>query len=296
MDIVGGFTENWASIVFTDEEKMPNQAERLAKLEGSTTLIGYVIMVLVPSLLFWGWYITSNVIAIKQQLADGGNKQIVAQLHSPQSSEKLRAALSTVIAQVQTSRADGQKPNPVKIGALSRALSQVVKKDPELPEAWQAAAELISYDTSYPSAVRVPPDLGTQIRPAPVSGSCYDLPTVQEGPHPTGTSSTDTMVLHDCILDLSDLEAFEGSEQVKAMKATTLGWRGAVVIVLDLVRVKVTYHGGAVIPVTLIQTYGCQFDFDVSTPPPPRGKALLEALLSTDLSRSDVAVQLPAAA
>ena len=84
---------------------------------------------LVPSLLLWAWFITNNVIAIKQQLADDGNKQIVAELTNPESPQQLQANLSTVVAQVRSVRVNGKKPDPKKIAGLSNAVAQVIRQD-----------------------------------------------------------------------------------------------------------------------------------------------------------------------
>jgi hypothetical protein len=104
--------------------------------------------------LIWATYITINVIA----LASGGTAKLVAELKAPKSLEQLQANLTTVTAQIQTARVKGIKPDEKKVKALSGALSQVVEHNQNLPEAWSATAELISYQSQilHPTLEQLP--------------------------------------------------------------------------------------------------------------------------------------------
>jgi hypothetical protein len=148
------------------DDGMAKIEERVATLESSMRSIKLMIGVLVPALLFWGWYITTNVVAMKQSLADGGNTKLVTELKAPKSREQLQASLSTVIAQVQTARANGTKPDEKKVNALSAAMYQVVQQHRELPETWQAASQLVSFRTvSFNISPNLPPCDTVHTRP-----------------------------------------------------------------------------------------------------------------------------------
>lgn len=153
--------------------------ERVIALDERVTLIGRVLIVLVPLLVLWGAYITVNVISMKQALTDQ-NTKLVTELKEPKSPEQLQAGLSTVIAQVQRARVEGKPPNPQKVEALSKAVSEVVQSDPNLPEAWSAAAELISYRTgaTHPAAAHLPPCDLSSAKPESRPGA---LPNNQPG-------------------------------------------------------------------------------------------------------------------
>jgi len=128
----------------------------ISEFTGSLKVIKGIAMWAAVPVLAWATFITYNVIAM---MNGGGTSKIVAELKAPKSQEQLRANLSTVIAQVQTARAEKKKPNSQKVEALSKAVSQVVQQNPSVPEAWGAAAELISYHTemTHPNAAHLPP-------------------------------------------------------------------------------------------------------------------------------------------
>jgi hypothetical protein len=124
-----------------------------AEMKGSFKTWGVIASVISTAFTFgaiaalgWCWSLASKVTAIQQQLADGGNTKIVAELKSPESTEQLQANLATVAAEVQTARVKGAQPNQ-KTAALSQAVSQVIRREPTIPEVWQAASQLVSFRT-----------------------------------------------------------------------------------------------------------------------------------------------------
>jgi hypothetical protein len=127
---------------------MPTQPERIASLETTTSIAKWVLGIFIPLVILWGAFITMNVIAVKQQLADGGNTKLVTELKAPKSPEQLQANLAMVTAQIETARVDGKQPNEKKVKALAGALTEVAKRNPALPEPWRAIATLTSYSTS----------------------------------------------------------------------------------------------------------------------------------------------------
>ena len=137
---------------------MASQPERIASLETTASIAKWVLGIFIPLVIVWGAFVTMNVIAIKQQLADGNNTKLVTELETPKSPQQLQANLTTVTAQIQTARVNGIKPNEKKVVALSRAISQVVVHNPDLPEAWHATTELISYrsEIAHPTPEHLP--------------------------------------------------------------------------------------------------------------------------------------------
>jgi hypothetical protein len=131
---------------------MADLTERTASLEAHRTWYWKALSCL--AVLGFGWLtwaslaiisIKGDMQAIKQKIKDGGLGDIVSELKEPKSNQQLQANLSTVTAQIQTARINGEHPDEKKVEALSGALSQVVRHNPDLPEVWRAASELISY-------------------------------------------------------------------------------------------------------------------------------------------------------
>jgi hypothetical protein len=116
----------------------------LAKLQGSAGTIKWILGIFLPLIAIWMGTLSYSVFF----QAGAASSKIVAELKSPKSPQQLQANLNTVVADIQTATANGNKPNEKKVAALSGALSQVVKKNPELPEAWRAVATLVSYRSS----------------------------------------------------------------------------------------------------------------------------------------------------
>jgi hypothetical protein len=218
-----------------------------------------VISAAVLGLGWWVFFITSSVIAMRQQLADGGNKQIVAELNAPKSEQQLQANLSTVIAQVQRAQLDGQKPNPEKISALGGALSRVVQRSPGVPDAWHAAATLINYRTA-----------------AKKSNNQICKPSGNEmaiGLSPDFKVQT-VIILQDCTLVLDDAPEIVDTKSFKAVPENERG--------LILKNVHVIYRGGAIIPVKGILFAQCSFDFQMYSAPPLPARSLTVTLLASN--------------
>jgi len=99
------------------------------------------------------------------------------------------------------------------------------------------------------------------------------------------------LIWNDCTLQLDDLNGFDNSYAVKLIENSP---KGRVPIALVLVRVKVIYRGGPLVPIIGMKAYGCEFEFDIPKPPPTRGKSLLEAILS-DFSKPNLDIKIPPA-
>lgn len=241
----------------------------------------------------WCFHISGQVTAIAQQLKDGGNPSLVAQIKAPASPAQLKANLSTVVAQVETAKANNKPPEPAKVEALSHAVSAVVKRDPSLPEGWQAASALVSFRPAS-NDVLLPPSLTALVGgPKPNDADCFTkkLEVIPPPPIPAGQPAN--VVLSDCTLRMDAPADF-----LKAMDRDTPGGGGAFFafegVNLTLVRVHLVYRGGPLIQPDKVVMYGCTFDFDLDKQPPPRGVRLIMALLDQPLQATQT-VELGAA-
>ena len=221
-------------------------------------VLGVLLTAVVTGIGWWGWFVTTNVVAMKQQLADGGNKQLVTELKNPKSSQQLLANLSTVVAQVQTATVEKKPPNAKKVEALSDAVATVLKSQPELASGWNAAAELVSYSTFRPEQ--------------PYSASCINA----KGATRRITSDAVGSIWQitewkDCTLYLDAPETL-GDIPPSA---------GIIKSVLDLQNVRIVYRGGKIPDIYQLKLQSCVFDFQLSEPPPIPARRLTVQLLAT---------------
>lgn len=256
---------------------MPKIEERVAAIETAAKHLKLTIGILVPTLLLWGAYITKNVISIKQALADQGTR-LVAQLNSAKSPEELRATLSTVTAQVQTSQVDHKTPDPKKTMALSTAVARVIHNDPQIPEAWEAASALISFRFSNHEPIKSVP-----------CGSSPEnimIPPLD----PQHSLFEQGIRYHDCTVTLDDaLEIIDSKDYKLMSKPIQPLWRFGIVFQ----NVHVIYRGGKVLPANVFVFSNCTFEFQMNIPPSaPSGRSLTSTLLATT-DTSKVTVVLP---
>jgi len=229
---------------------MAPQPERLASLEATVSIAKWVLGIFIPLVIVWGSFITVNVIAIKQQLADGGNTKLVAELKAPKSAEQLQANLSTAIAQIQTARVQRKQPSVGKLDALSTAITDVAKREPKLPQVWQAESELISYrsETLSPNSPKV---LSTS-----AGKPCkFELFATQPGSR-----------YSNCEVTLEDV-----AEMTNGIK---IGDQPSNLQFTDCI---VHYYGGP-LPTTQMTFYNSVFRFDVPIVPSSRGSNLILAI------------------
>jgi hypothetical protein len=264
--------------------EMATQPERLAALETNVKAIKGIAFILVPLILGWAAYMTVNVISMKQALVDGGYAKLVAQLEKPASTEQLRANLSTVVAQVQTARVNATRPNLKKVKALSDAVSNVVTNQPTLPEAWQAAAQLISYRSDSAGLL---PDAHAPCGESNNPGGIH----VHFTGGPPGADMVGSIVLSNCTLDLdratSVWASLSSQVEAKTLNGETItDWH------LFLHNVIVHYSGGPLLYVGQITCDHCVFDFRFQIAPPPIGRRMTETLLASN-DINDVFLDLP---
>lgn len=199
-------------------------------------------------------------------LETGWNTRLITELMYPKSQEELRASLATLNAQVETARAHGIPPNPLKLHAFALSVSKLIAQRPDFPEAWQAAAQLVSYRRA-----------GT-----PGQNGC-------DGPAAITAVDSDrqqqvVLNFHDCEIALDD---FLAGEDAGALPADSRA-------VLELKNVHVIYRGGLIAHIRSIVLSNCSFDFEMDRSPSPPGLLLTETLLSAeDIRNVTVNLQSP---
>jgi hypothetical protein len=178
----------------TLQERVAVLEERSNNKPQSNPLMVGLAVALLGGIGWWAFYVTTSIIAIKQQLRDGGSKELVTELTHPASEEQLRANLSLVAAQANVARLKKQPPT-VQTTMVSDAVAQVLQKNSGVPEAWQAAAQLIALRIPEPTSP--PPPCLT--RPMPALNSPIPGITRMTWARP-GFSK--------CTLDLNDVDGF----------------------------------------------------------------------------------------
>ncbi len=252
----------------------------ISEFKGSLKVIkGIAVCAAVP-VLAWATFITYNVIA----MMNGGGSKIVAELEAPKSPEQLQANLSTVIAQLQTAKVKGIKPDEKKVKALSGALSQVVEHNQNLPEAWSATAELISYQSQI-------------LHPIPEHLPACNLNGLKPETRPTRTPTgaldyNPGFYLSNCALRLEDVTPLTVTEVPSdfGIKFINPDHRNRVGFPIYLSNGEVIYNGGPIQTKQGFVFVNCVFNLHTrGVPDAPAQDLLMAALKSDDLSQVKIA-------
>jgi hypothetical protein len=149
-----------------DESSVMSKMDDIEKkLDGRITHVIVGSWAVVLLLLGWmgvgtGYLMTmrGDIQAIKQYEKDHGG-EIVKNIESPATKEQLAANLSLVSAQIQVARSENHKPDRKNLAGLQGALQIASREHPDIPEVWQADAQLVSYkSTGYGTRQRdLPP-------------------------------------------------------------------------------------------------------------------------------------------
>jgi hypothetical protein len=261
----------------SDCEMAATQLERdVIGLKTGVKVLSWILGILIPGLGFWGWFVTTNIIAMKQQLADGGNTKLVTELKNPQSPQQLQANLDTVIAQVETAKAAGQQPNPQKAHALAEAIAQVTRKNPDVPEAWQAATQLVNF--------RAP--LGGAAPAKCFSGNLNKLLPPERIPPPDNRSGWEFLVVEEsdgCTFDLDDAEAVVDRSKEMIDKATQLAAPERAGLAFRFRNAHIIYRGGPIpLEIKLYIFENCTFDWQLPSAPSVAGQRFTQQLLEAN--------------
>jgi hypothetical protein len=203
----------------------------------------------------WCWHL-STVVAVLQT---GGNTQLLTELKEPKSPGQFRANLYTVIAQIETARAEGKQPDQKKMAALSDALSRAVQSHPEVPETWQAAAQLVDYKFQSISTVSTP--LRNCLDSIPTYAADFrgneELPA---GTMPDATAIGDIITTRDCAIDLDDDGSFFSTPLGQSMKLDAEAHPLMKTFTLQISNARITYSGGKLLPFNVIEFTNCIFE------------------------------------
>jgi len=211
-----------------------------------------------------------------------GNTKLVAQLNSPKSREQLQANLSTVVAQVQSARAEGKEPDEKKVVAISNALLEVSQNHPELPETWRAATELISYKSDKLRSIQ------GKLPPCDFKGVQPQMKQWTVGPE-GGVNGTYgyAFYLSKCSLKLEDVPDLANKEADAPFKWVHMV-DGIYRFPIFLTRGEVIYDGGPLNYDAGFAFINCTFDLHDDGVPSAGGQRILTAALkSEDLTRVD---------
>lgn len=272
---------------------MASQPERIASLETTASIAKWVLGIFIPLVIVWGAFVTMNVIAMKQQLADGGNTKLVTELKSPKSPDQLQANLSTVVAQIQMARVEGKPPDEKKVAALSGALAKVVQDSPSLPEVWQAAAQLVDYkfqpkqtDESLPNCLDMVPPEAPEVDRIQTPDGAVDYPNFS-GPQTQGWMAH--IYLGKCVLDLDDEGDFDNTSVGKYFQRVRKHHPQAAIFIIVVQDAVIKYSGGKMLPVSAIQFANCAFEIVPPVSLPSNNtKQLIAQLLPQKISTGEV--------
>lgn len=209
-----------------------------------------------------------DIRAIRQNLKDRGS-EIVNNIEHPKTTEDLAANLTLASAQIQVARAEHRKPDSSKLASLQHAIADAASEHTDLPAAWSAAAELISYRSSalHEFPQRLPPcdlvDLKPESRTWRLSNGVV-----------MGTAG---YYLSDCSLRLEDVPPLAvtdaGPLHVKPPDS--------ILLVVSLTNGEVIYDGGPIRHEGGFVFENCTFDLRTDGVPTGAARQILTAALTS---------------
>ena len=262
----------------------------VATLNGSFKTIKWIFGILAPIVIGWlgaGTYFLytqgGDIRAMKQKFSDSGIGPIV----SKATGSGLQKNLTIVAAQVQVARSAGKKAVSINskrdATSLSNSVADIAAEDPDTPQVWDAAAQLISYRSELQNGFQQNSEANCFLTPGPLTATPFTVAVSTENGY-----LLETMTLEHCALLLDDVDAYERSQiaygNQHAIKLNNTVPR----LKLILNHVHVIYRGGPIIPVFQIVFNQCNFTFQfppgIQTIPPAPAREIMENLLKADLS------------
>lgn len=247
----------------------------------------------------WCYNIGVRVGKLEQADAQRGI-QIVAQLKSPQSAQQLQANLTTVTAQIETAKAEGKAPDASKVQPLSNAISDVVKKNPDSPVAWNTAMQLVNYRfspkttdlSSLPDCLALPMIGGrSELQVPGADGTPAHIPFPQNVKL-SMEKWEGMVVVQDCRLDLDDDGNFASTSVAKGFEDDKKHQQEINYFVLEVNNAYITYRGGKLLPINEIRFKNCSFHIQPTLDvPDKRRQAITQQLL--EAKSNEGAIQLP---
>ncbi len=206
---------------------------------------------------------------------------------------------STVVSVIKTAREQRQMLDAAVISDVGKHLLA----QPAIPGSWGALGSLVAY--RYAAAAvetaQVLPDCNDTLRVGdnedvqseidPLSGKVSQVK--QNGfMQDTGKPWMSHVFLGKCTLSIDDSPEFSNTAIGKFFAAAQAHHPGLISRTLVLSDVRITYHGGPVIPVTNFEFNRCTFELIMNQQPPARGQSLTRQLLAGNTTRSVVTLPL----
>jgi len=285
LDVSSYVAENGGSDTFRFEEIMASQPERIASLE-THRIWHWAALGTVAAWLAWASLslisVSSDVRAIKQKLADGGIGPIVSAIQNPSSPQQLAANLSLLSSEIRVQRSEGRAPDQKKLDSIAPAIRFAATRNPQVPEVWQAAFQLVSFRSevlknTFPSSL---PNCATD------AGALNQIENTPETA--TGSGGHYWATLHDCVLNLDDDGKF-GESPLASFFAEANRRRPGNGNRISMRHGIITYSGGEMIPISQLVFTDSIFNF--STPkqvPPGPGRSLASQMLTANVGEGTI--------
>jgi hypothetical protein len=121
---------------------------RMLRVEVILGIVGLPMLAWLAWLSIMLFSVKGDPQAIKQKIKDGGLGDIVSKLENPSSRQELAANLALVSSQVRLDRAEEKEPDREKMSTLRSAVVKAAAQNPDVPEVWQAASQIVSFRTA----------------------------------------------------------------------------------------------------------------------------------------------------
>jgi hypothetical protein len=267
-------------------DEVENRFARTEKLAGA------VLLVLLSWMAAGTTFLVSmhgDIQAIKQNAKDHGG-EIVENIANPKGDAQLAANLALAGAQIQVARSENRPSDPRKLQQLQSVIAKAAETHPNVPEAWQAAAQLVSYRyqaMDVPLATQLPDCLDTVVpgrnidRVTQLDGSVVAEPGFTTSQAPKWMAH---VILANCSLNLDDDGTFSRTSVGKFFEEVKKHHPNADFFSIVLSHVRITYSGGKMLPVSEIRYQDCVFEVKQSSGMPSiRSRALTNQLLTANL-------------
>jgi hypothetical protein len=295
-----------SEVISIPEDIMASQPERVAVLEEKVRGLeglkppGWKIFsTVVGAAVLWLSFISIQLYLIAQRVSHMEGKigdplaATVKGLESPVSDATLAADLQLLSAQIRVDEVRKAQAKPENVQMLASALTEVTKKHPELPETWQAAAQLVNYkyqaqDKSVSELSNCLGGNGERYKysskfsanAVPSAGNAEQAQIPLDSLLP-GVMPAFVLTIRDCALNLDDDGNFPSTLLGRAVEEArkSAPELSAYSLVLNMFNVHVTYTGGKLIPVKGILFRDCTFEFKSRLGIPSKGSQQITSQL-----------------
>jgi hypothetical protein len=219
--------------------------------------------------------LTATVAPQLQQAIDDSLKAVLSQV--PIQPAQASQALATVETNTANLRKLKAELPAQQISRTAAVLEKAVVQYSDIPSAWGAAAQMVSYRSDLRVVPIEQPD-------------CYRTQGLGDWHF-----YSPIMKYHDCTLNLDDVAEFNAvAPHIRQGPQNAPTATGQVIPTISLANGIVTYSGGEMIAIEKLLCQNCSFNLrSPEKIPPPPGRALSQQLLIADLN--NVSLGLPKA-